>query len=95
MGKASQHVPVLKAVPFEENLFLPEYAAYAIYRYSAMAQDVKVIIPELILYEKSLHRAHSAKKTQCICRRIYGQIAHDIGTIIILSHLISRWREER
>ena len=61
----------------------------------AVLEYVKVVIPELILYEERHHRTYGAQKTARIGDGVEGQIGHYICSGIVLSHLVARRREER
>ena len=95
MCEASQHRTILIPVPAEEYLPGTEDGTDAIDRHMAMAQDVEVVIPELILNEERLHRPHGTQESACVGEGIDGQVADEISTIIVLSHLVARRREER
>jgi hypothetical protein len=54
-----------------------------------MFKDVKIVVPELILYEKHLHRTHKTQKTAGIEKRVKRQIADDIRPVVVFPHFIS------
>ena len=60
----------------------------------AMLQYMQVIIPKLILDEKSHARTDSPQESTRITYGVYWQITNDISPFVILTNLISRWREE-
>ena len=93
--EAFQHFAVLSAVPAEENLVGTEDGADAIDRNIAVAQDMEVVIPELILDEERHFRSYGAQESACIVWSVERKIADDVSPLVILSHLIARWREER
>ena len=59
-----------------------------------MVENVEVVIPELILYEESYLRLYEFQEPAGIGDSIDRQVADNVGTLIVLSHLISRGREE-
>ena len=91
-GKTLQYIGITPAIPLEEYLILAEDTAHTIGRNVAMLQDMKEIRPELILDEESHHRTHQAKETDGIQTGIHRHIADDVGTLIVLAHLITRRR---
>ena len=60
-----------------------------------MAQDVHVVVPELILDEERHHRSDGTQETACVAHRVERQVTHDVGSLVVLTHLIARGREER
>ena len=56
---------------------------------------MQVIIPELVLYEESHHRTYKSQESSCVGNGVDGKVGDDIGTLIVLAHLITRRREER
>ena len=60
-----------------------------------MLEDMQIVIPELILDEEGHHGPHRAQEAAGIGNRVQRQIAHDVGTLIVLAHLVARRREER
>ena len=81
-------------VPSEENLPWTEYARHTVCRYAAMLQYVQIVEPELILYEKGHHRPDGSQEANGMQTSVERQIADDIGSLVILSHLVARGREE-
>ena len=94
MREALQHMAILQSIPLEEHLFGTEYGRHTIHRHPTMAQDMEVVIPELILYEESLHGPHCPQEPASIRHSIDREITHQVSPIIMLPHLIPRGREE-
>ena len=94
LSNAMQHLAILLAVPAEEYLILTEYARHAIYWHSTMLQNVEVVVPELLLDEERHNRTHCTQEAARVANGVKRQIAHDVGTLIVLAHLIARRREE-
>jgi hypothetical protein len=92
--KTLQHVSILTSVPTEEYLVGTEYGAYAIYGNLPVTQNVQVVIPELVLYEKRRNGTHRTKETTCVGNGVDRQICYDVGTRIVLPYLVARRREE-
>ena len=59
-----------------------------------MAEDVKVVVPELILDEEGHDRPDRPQETAGIADGVERQVADDVGTLVVLTHLIARRREE-
>ena len=57
-------------------------------------QYVQVVIPELILDEKSHYWPHQPQESYGIDWRVDRQIADDVGTFVVLAHFIARRREK-
>ncbi len=93
-GEALQHASISPAVPLEEHLPWAEDAAHAIRRDATMRQDMKEVAPELVLDEESHHRAHQAKESDGVQTSVYRHVADDVGSLVVLAHLIARRREE-
>ena len=94
LSNATQHLAILLAVPAEEYLILTEYARHAIYWHSTMLQNVEVVVPELVLNEECHNRTHSTQEASRVAYCVERQIAYNVGTLIVLAHLIARRREE-
>ncbi len=95
VGEAVQYFRVAPPVPLEEYLVVPEYAAHAVHRYFAVLQYVQIVVPELVFDEESHHRPYHSQEPDGVNRSVERQIAYHVGAIVVLSHLISGWREER
>ena len=95
MGETLQHVTVLTSVPAEEYLSRTEDAADAIDGYTTVFQDMQVVIPELVLDEERHHGTDGSQEATCIGNGVQRQVANDVGSGIVLAHLIARGREER
>ena len=59
-----------------------------------MAQYVQVVVPELVFYEESNLRTYGSEESTGIGDSIDREVADDIRSLVVLSHLISRGREE-
>ena len=95
VGEAVEHTAVLASVPAEEDLIRTEDTRHTVDRHVAVLEDVEVVIPELVLDEERHHRTYRTEEADGIDGRVKGQIADDVGTLIVLAHLIARRREER
>ena len=60
-----------------------------------MLQDMQVVVPKLVLDEECHLRTYGSQKAACIANGVEWQIADDVGTLVVLAHLIARGREER
>jgi hypothetical protein len=89
MREAVQYATILSAIPLEEHLVRTEDARYTINRHIPVLQDMQVVIPELILDEESHHRTYSPQETPGVGDGIQRQITDDIGSLVVLSHLIA------
>lgn len=56
---------------------------------------MEIVVPELVFDEERHDRTHGAKEAACVYHCVDGQVGDDVGTFVILSYLITRWREER
>ena len=52
------------------------------------------VVPELILYEERHLGLHQTEEACHIARGVHWQIAHNVGTLIVLAHLVARRTEE-
>ena len=93
--EALQYARVLAPIPAEEHLLGAEDAADAVDGHLAMLQDVQVVVPELILDEECHDGPHGTQEPACIADGVEWQIAHDVGTLVVLPDLVARRREER
>ena len=93
-GEAFQHTPILPTIPAEEHLARTEDAAHAVGGHTAMFQDMEVVVPELILDEERHAGTHQSQEAARVAGGIKRQIADDVGSLVVLAHLIARWREE-
>ena len=59
-----------------------------------MVKYVEVVVPELVLYEESHHRAHGTEEAARVAYGVERQIAHYVGTLIVLPHLVAGGRKE-
>ena len=89
LGETFQYTRIGTSVPTEENLIGTENAAHTIGGHAAVLQDVEIVVPEFVLDEKSHHGAHRAQETAGIGHRIDGQIGDNVGSLIVLAHLIA------
>ena len=94
MGEAVEHLPIATSVPFEKHLTGTEDTRHAIERHLTMLEDMQVVGPELILDEERHDRSHRTQETAGIADGVDRQIAHDVGSLVVLSHLVARRREE-
>ena len=94
MGETTQHPGITAGIPAEENLVGTEDARHAVDGYISAFQDMQIIVPELILDEEGHHRTHQSQETDGIKWRVKRKITDDVGTLIILAHLVTRRREE-
>ena len=89
VGEALEHMSVGSAVPAEEDLVGTEDAADAIDRHATMAQDVNIVVPELVFDEECHGGAHGAQEAQCVGWCVDGQVADEVGELIVFAHLIA------
>ena len=59
-----------------------------------MLQDMQIVVPEFVLDEESHDRTNGAQEAAGIGHGVDGQVGDDVGTLVVLSHLIARGREE-
>ena len=90
MGEAIQHAPILATIPLEEHLIRTENARHAIHGHIAMLEDMQIVIPELILDKERHDRTYQTQETNGIDGSVQRQIADDVGSLIVLTHLIAR-----
>ena len=95
MCEAVEHTTILAAIPLKEHLILAEDARHTIYRHIAMLKYVQVVVPELVLDKESHHWTNRTKETSSISDCVEWQIGDNVGTLIVLSNLVARRREER
>ena len=95
MGEAFQHGSILLSVRSEEDLVGAENARDAVNGYVAVAQYVQIVVPKLVFNEESHNRSHRAQELSCVRHCVDGQISYDVRLLVVLSHLVSRGREER
>ena len=81
-------------IPFEEHLLLAENAADEIDRNIASVQFLEHVAPELILHEEHLLWLDDIDELHCLRFLVIRQVADDISTLVVLSHLITRRAEE-
>ena len=89
VGETLQHTTVLPTIPSEEHLTRTEDAADAVNGYTTMAQNMQVVVPELVLDEEGHHRTDGTQETACIGNGVERQVADNISTCIVLAHLIA------
>ena len=58
-------------------------------------QDMQVVIPELILDEIGLDRTYDPQESAGVGNRVERQVADDVGSLVVLAHLVAAGREER
>ena len=80
---------VLATIPAEEHLTWTEDAADTIDGNATMAQDVQIVVPELVLNEERHHRTDGTQEATGIGNGVEWQVADDIGTLVVLAHLIA------
>jgi hypothetical protein len=86
----------LKAsVPLKEHLVFPEETRDKIYFGIRFTQLVQVIRPELIFDEEYFFGLYYGKESFGIRQSIHRQVNNHIGGSCVLTHLITRRREER
>ena len=95
MRETSKHLSITLAIPTKENLVGTEDAANAICRHTTMLKDVQVVVPKLVLDEKGHHGAHQPQETAGVERRVERQVTNNVGSFVVLSHLVARRREKR
>ena len=93
-GEAGEHTAVAPSVPLEEDLLGAEDARHAVGGYAAVLEHMQEVVPELVLDEECHHGAHDAQELARIAYGVDGQIADDVGSLVVLAHLIARGREE-
>ena len=89
LGETLQHTRIGTSVPPEENLVGTEDAAHAIGGNTAMLQDMQIVVPEFVLDEESHHGTNRAQEPAGIGHRVDGQVGDNVGTLVILAHLIA------
>lgn len=89
-----KHIAVCSSVPTEEHLIGTEDAADTVHRNIAVLQNMQIVPPELVFYEKRDFRMHQIEKSASIIISVKRKITNNIRTLIILSYLVSRRRKE-
>ena len=82
------------SIPLEEHLLLAEDAADEIDRDIASVQFLEHVAPELILHEEHLLWLNDIDELHCLRLLVIRQVTDDIGTLVVLPHLITRRAEE-
>ena len=93
-GETLQYAAIPASIPLEEHLLRSENARHAICRYVTVFQYVQVVVPELILDEECHDRFYCTQERNGVAPSVDGQVADDVRSLIVLAHLISRWREK-
>ena len=88
-GEALQHMGVLTTIPAEEHLSGTEDAADAIDGNAPMLQDMQVVVPKLILDEERHHGTDGAQEATGIGDGVKGQVADDVGSLVVLAYLVA------
>ena len=88
-GEALQHVGILTTIPAEEHLSGTEDAADAVDGNAPVLQDVQVVVPELVLDEERHHGTDGAQEATGIGNGVKGQVADDVGTLIVFAYLVA------
>ena len=94
VGEAVEHTTVLATIPLEEYLVGTEDAGDAVDRHMAVLQDVEVVVPELVLDEERHDGTHRTQEADGVDGGVERQVADDVGTLVVLAHLVARGREE-
>ena len=94
MVEIAQHMPISAAIPLEEHLPTAENGRDAIGRDAALVQLVQIVLPEFIFYEKRHAGIHNIQKLLHIARFVERQVADDISSPVVLTHLVAGRREE-
>ena len=87
--ETAQYVGILTTIPAEEYLAGTEDAADAIDWYATMAQDVQVVVPELVLDEEGHDGSYGSEKASGIGDSVQWQVADEICTFVVLAHFIA------
>ena len=94
MRKTTQHPRIATGIPSEEYLLRTEDTGHAVNRDISVLQNMQVIIPKLVLDEERHHRTYQTQETESIERRIKRQVANDVSSLVVLTHLVTRRRKE-
>ena len=94
MCKTLQYMSILTSIPLEEHLFRTEDTGHAIYWHITVTKYMKVVIPEFVLDEERHLRTDGTQEAACIGNSVQRQISDNVGTFVVLPHLIAGWREE-
>ena len=54
-----------------------------------MLQDMQIVVPEFVLDEESHHGTNRTQEPAGIGHRVDGQVGDNVGTLVILAHLIT------
>ena len=82
------------AIPSKEDLLFTKYSRDNIGLHPTFTQGIQVVQPEFVFHKKDLFGLHCRDKSIHIFWSIDREICHDIGTRIILPHLIARRGEK-
>ena len=94
VGHELQHLGIVPAIPAEEYLVLAEDAAHAVEGDVMVLAAQDIVHPELILDEEGHLGLHMTEGAYDVARRIERQVADDVGSGIVLPHLVARGGEE-
>ncbi len=94
-GVAAQYLSEKCAIPAEEMLCRAENRRDNIGVDCAAFQFEKKICPKFVFHENDFARLRKVDKMASISWCVEWQIDHQIHLIVILAHLVARWREER
>ena len=81
---------VLASIPAEEDLVRAENTADTIHGHIPMLEDMQIVVPELVLDEECHHGSDGSQESACVGNGVQRQVADDVGTFVILAHLIAR-----
>ena len=95
MGDAAQHAGIFVTVGAEEYLVLPENTRHAVDGNLLVVEDVYIVAPELVLDKERHFGLSEADEFPRVQWRVERQVAHHVGSFVILAHFVARWREER
>ena len=82
------------AIPSKKDLLFAKYSRDNIGLHPTFTQGIKVIQPEFVFHKKDLFRPDCRDKSIHIFGSIDREICHNIGSRIILPHLIARRGEK-
>ena len=91
---AAQAASVAAAVRAEENLVFAEDARHAVAGNAALVEHLDVIAPKLVFDEKGSLRTSQFHEAPRVEGRVERQVAHEVGAVVILAHLVARGREK-
>ena len=94
MTEMTEHRAQHTSVGLEECLMFAENARNEISGDLPTVQFLKDVAPELVLHKEGDGRLGDVEESAAFRRRVVRQVADDVGTLVVLAHLVARRTEE-